>query len=156
VLPVLISAAQATHTGFAFSPVLIGSLILAYGAAITSLGLALATWLPRMSQAIGFTAGLYVVVLITAIPVGKILFGDGPSRAGGGFAAASPFWGVGFSSAVFAGVVGSRHSIGSQACWLLFWIIAYSLSAFGLVVATISTFNRCLGRIDAPWPAEKT
>src|SRR5262245_14351700 len=41
VLPVLIAAAMATHTGFALGPVLIGVLVVAYGAAITSLGLAL-------------------------------------------------------------------------------------------------------------------
>ena len=86
VLPVLIAAALATHTGFALGPVLIGGLILAYGAAITSLGLALATWMPRMGRAIGLTAGLYVVVLIAAVPVGMILFGDGPK----GPAPASP------------------------------------------------------------------
>ena len=143
VLPVLIAAALATHTGFALGPVLIGGLVVAYGAAITSLGLALATWLPRMGRAIGLTAGLYVVVLIGAIPVGMILFGKGPSGAGDGFAAASPFWGVGFSSAVFGGTAGPGHEIGKQAAWLVFWIVAYGLVAFGLLLATLKTFNGC-------------
>ena len=148
VLPVLIAAALATHTGFALAPVLIGGLILAYGAAITSLGLALATWLPRMDRAIGLTAGLYVVVLIGAIPAGTILLGKGPGGARDGFAAASPFWGVGFSSAVFGGTSGRSHEIEKQAGWLAFWIVAYGLVAFGLLLATLKTFNRCLGRID--------
>ena len=148
VLPVLIAAALATHTGFALGPVLIGGLVVAYGAAITSLGLALATWLPRMGRAIGLTAGLYVVVLIAAIPVGMILFGNGPSGAGDGFASASPFWGVGFSSAMFGGTAGPGHEIEKQAAWLVFWIVAYGLVAFGLLLATLKTFNRCLGRID--------
>ncbi len=155
VLPVLIAAALATHTGFALGPVLIGGLVVAYGAAITSLGLALATWLPRMGRAIGLTAGLYVVVLIAAVPVGMILFGKGPSGAGDGFAAASPFWGVGFSSAMFGGTAGPGHEIGKQAAWLVFWIVAYGLVAFGLLLATLKTFNRCLGRIDDPLPAEQ-
>src|SRR5262249_31772979 len=102
VLPVLIAAALATHTGFALGPARIGGLVVAYGAAITSLGLALATWLPRMGRAIGLTAGLYVAVLIGAIPA-RNLFGAGPSGAGDGFASASPLWGVGFSSALFGG-----------------------------------------------------
>src|SRR6185437_14825982 len=76
VLPVLIAAALATHTEFALAPVLIGALVVAYGAAITSLGLALATWLPRMDRAIGLTAGLYVFVLIAAVPVGRIVFSN--------------------------------------------------------------------------------
>jgi ABC-type transport system involved in multi-copper enzyme maturation permease subunit len=148
VLPVLIAAALATHTGFALGPALIGVLILAYGAAITSLGLALATWLPRMSRAIGLTAGLYVVVTIGSIPVGTILFGKGPGGARDGFPAASPFWGVGFSSAVFGGTAGPGHDIGEQAAWLALWIVAYGLVASGLLLATLYTFNRCLGRID--------
>src|SRR3954471_19672714 len=98
VLPVLIAAALARHTGFALGPVLIGGLILAYGAAITSLGLALATWMTRMGRAIGLTAGLYVVVTIASIPLGKILFGSRSHQAGVGFSSASPFWGVGYTS----------------------------------------------------------
>jgi ABC-type transport system involved in multi-copper enzyme maturation permease subunit len=155
VLPVLIAAALATHTGFALGPALIGGLVVAYGAAITSLGLALATWLPRMGRAIGLTAGLYVVVLIGAIPVGTILFGKGPSGARDGIASASPFWGVGFSSAMFGGTAGPGHEIEKQAAWLVFWIVAYGLVAIGLLLATLKTFNRCLGRIDNRLPAEQ-
>ena len=155
VLPVLIAAAMATHTGFALGPVLIGGLVVAYGAAITSLGLALATWLPRMDRAIGLTAGLYVVVLIAAVPVGMNLFGKGPSGASDGFAAASPFWGVGFSSAMFGGNAGPGHEIGRHAAWLVFWIVAYGLVAIGLLLATLKTFNRCLGRIDNRLPAKQ-
>jgi ABC-type transport system involved in multi-copper enzyme maturation permease subunit len=155
VLPALIAAALATHTGFALGPVLIGGLVVAFGAAITSLGLALATWLPRMGRAIGLTAGLYVVVLIAAIPVGMILIGDGPNGAGAGFASASPFWGVGLSSAMFGGTGGPGHDIGEQAAWLVFWIVAYGLVAFGLLLATLKTFNRCLGRIDDSSSHEK-
>ena len=151
-LPVLIAAALATHTGFALGPVLIGGLVVAYGAAITSLGLALATWLPRMGRAIGLTAGLYLVVLVAAVPVGMIFFSNGPSGASDGFAAASPFWGVGFSSALFGGTVGPPHDIRKQAAWLVFWIVAYGLVAFGLLLATLKTFNRCLGRFDGPAP----
>jgi len=127
--------------------VLIGGLVVAYGAAITSLGLALATWLPRMGRAIGLTAGLYVVVTIGAIPA-RNLFGDGPDGAGPGLASASPLWGVGFSSALFGGTAGPQHDISKQAAWLVFWIVAYGLVAFGLLLATLKTFNRCLGRLD--------
>jgi hypothetical protein len=108
-----------------------------------------------MGRAIGLTAGLYVVVLIGAIPLGTILFGKGPIGARDGFAAASPFWGVGFSSAVFGGTTGPRHEIDTQATWLVFWIIAYGLVAIGLLLATLKSFNRCLGRIDNRLPAEQ-
>ena len=155
VLPVLIAAALATHSGFAVGPALIGGLVVAYGAAITSLGLALATWLPRMDRAIGLTAGLYVVVLIGAIPAGTILFGKGPGAAGHGLASASPFWGVGFSSAMFGGTAGPGQDIGEHAVWLVLWIFVYGLVAFGLLLATLRTFNRCLGRLDDSSSREK-
>jgi ABC-type transport system involved in multi-copper enzyme maturation permease subunit len=150
VWPVLLAAALASRTGFALGPALIGGLVLAYGAAITSLGLALATWLPRLDRAIGLTAGLYVVVTIAAVPAGMILLGDGPGESGPGLASASPFWGVGFSSAVFGGAVEPGPGIGQQAAWLVLWIAAYGLVALGLLLATLSTFDRCLGRIDRP------
>jgi hypothetical protein len=128
--------------------VLIGGLVVAYGAAITSLGLALATWMPRMSRAIGLTAGLYVVVLIGAVAAGSLLFGRGTHHDDFGFAAASPFWGVGYSSALFGGSVTSRDDYGRHAAWLAFWIVAYGLVTLGLLLATLKTFNRCLGRVD--------
>jgi ABC-type transport system involved in multi-copper enzyme maturation permease subunit len=152
VLPMLIASAMATHTGFALGPTLIGGLVVAYGAALTSFGLALATWVPRMGRAIGLTAGLYVVVTIGAVFVGNILFGKGPDAAWRGFAAASPFWGVGYSSAVFGGTAGPGDEIEKQAAWLAFWIVAYGLVAFVLLLATLKTFNRCLGRIDGQAP----
>ena len=145
-LPVLLSSALATHTGFALGPVLIGGLVVAYGAAITSLGLALATWVPREGRAIGLTAGLYIVVTITAVPVGMNFLGE----AGPGFASASPFWGVGFSSAKIGGSAGPGQEIGGHAAWLVLWIFVYGLVASGLLLATLKTFNRCLGRVDDP------
>jgi hypothetical protein len=91
-------------------------------------------------------------VTIGAIPVGTILFGKGPSGVRDGFSAASPFWGVAFSSAVFGGTAGPRHDIEKQAAWLALWIVAYGLVASGLLLATLKTFNRCLGRFDGPAP----
>jgi len=157
--PVLVAGFLATHTDFVLAPALIGGLVLAYGAAITSLGLALATWSPRTGWAVGLTAGLYIVVLIGAVAVGSLLFGRGPHHDEFGIAAASPFWGVGYSSALFGGSVAPRDDLGRHAAWLAFWIVAYGLVALGLLLATLATFNRCLGRMDdqpprrAPSPA---
>lgn len=150
VLPMLIAAAMTSRNGFVLGPVLIGGLVVAYGAAITSLGLALATWLPRMDRAIGLTAGLYVVVLIAAVPVGGVLFSNSPHGAGPGLASASPFWGVGYSSAMFGGNAGLGYEIGRHAAWIVLWIVAYGLIAFGLLLATLRTFNRSLGGCDGP------
>jgi ABC-type Na+ efflux pump permease subunit len=148
VLPVLIAAAMATRTRFALGPVLVGGLVIAYGAAITSLGLALATWTSRMGRAIGLTAGLHVIVMIAAIPVGMIFFSSDPGGAAFGVASASPFFGVGYSSATFGGNAGPGHELGRHAAWIAAWIVAYGLVAAGLLLATLKTFNRCLGRTD--------
>jgi ABC-type transport system involved in multi-copper enzyme maturation permease subunit len=155
VSPMAIAAALATHTGFIVGPVLIGGLVVAYGAAITSLGLAFAAWLPQMSRAVGLTAGFYVVVTIAAVPIGMSFFGDGANAAGAGVASASPFWGVGFSSALFGGFADPGRERGGHAAWLVFWIVAYTVVAVGLLWATLKTFNRRLGRLEGPSRAKR-
>lgn len=155
VLPVLIAGSLANHSVSTLAPALIGGLVVAYGAAITSLGLALATWIPRMGRAIGLTTGLYIMTLIGAGLTGMLLFGPSRGSAGFGLASASPFWGVAFSSAVFGEGVGPGPRIGPQAAWVVLWIIVYGLIALGLLVATLATFNRCLGRIDDGSPFER-
>ena len=164
VLPVLIAAALATHTGFALGPVLIGGLVVAYGAAITSLGLALATWLPRMGRAIGLTAGLYVIVLIGAVPAGMTPLRRRPQRCRPRHRRGQPVLGRRLLQRRVRrhGRAGAARS-SKQAAWLVFWIVAYGLVAFGLLLATLKTFNRCLGRLDdssyrekpVPRPARK-
>ena len=151
--PVLVAAALATHAGATPMPVLVGVFLLAYGAALTSLGLALAVWLPRMDRAVGLAAGCHVVVTVAAIAVGMSVLGDGPGEFGPGFASASPFWGVGFSSALCGDVAGSGHGTGTQAGWLVLWTAVYGLAASGLLLATLTTFDRCLGRMKARVPA---
>ena len=42
----------------------------------------------------------------------------------------------------------------TQAAWLVFWIVVYGLVSFSLLLATLKTFNRCLGRIDDASPRE--
>ena len=37
----------------------------------------------------------------------------------------------------------------------MFWLVAYGLVAFGLLLATLKTFNRCLGRLDDSSSHEK-
>ncbi len=150
-VPVLVASALATHTRFAPGPVLIGGLVVAYGAAITSLGLALATWLPRTGHAIGMTAGLYTTLSIAWIP---LTFSFLPGDDGIGIAAGSPPMGVGIYSAVLGGVW-PRQALESQTRWTSFWIVVYGLVAAGLLTATLATFNRCLGRVDGRSPSRQ-
>jgi hypothetical protein len=125
------------------------ALILAYGAAITSLGLALATWMPRMGHAVGTTVGLYTMMCIGWIPLSFVIFGDGPGDEGPGVAAGSPPMGVAIYSSLLAGD-GPGHEFVGQTAWTIFWTLAYGGVALALLLATLGTFDRCLGRIDGP------
>jgi hypothetical protein len=53
---------------------------------------------------------------------------------------------------MFGGNAGPGHEIGRHAAWLVLWIVAYGVIAFGLLLATLKTFNRCLGGFDGPAP----
>lgn len=144
ILPVVLTTALSFHTGHYWGVALMAALILAYGAAITSLGLALATWIPRMGHAAALTVGLYTFMSIAwMIPLTFSVF------HGIGIAVGSPPRGVGIYSALLAGDRPQRE-FGSPSLWTLFWTIAYGGVALALLLATLGTFNRCLGRIDGP------
>ncbi|AMV37876.1 ABC transporter permease [Planctomyces sp. SH-PL62] len=147
--PLVLATVLSSHTGRYWGVALMAALILAYGAAITSLGLALATWIPRMHHAVALTVGLYTSMSIAWIPLSLILFGEGPDDPGHGVAAGSPPMGVGAFSSVLAGK-GAPREFATQTLWTLFWTIAYGGVALALLLATLLTFNRCLGRIDGP------
>ena len=149
ILPVAVGIALSLSTGHWWGVAVLAALILAYGAAITSLGLALATWIPRMGRAVGLTVGLYVLMSLGWIPLSLILFGEGPGSDGEGVAAGSPPMGVGAYSSLLADQ-GPPDEFWGQTVWSVFWTIAYGGVALALLLATLGTFNRCLGRIDDP------
>jgi ABC-type transport system involved in multi-copper enzyme maturation permease subunit len=149
VLPVVLATALSFHTGRFWGVPLLAALILAYSAAITSLGLALATWVPRMGRAAALTVGLYVFMSIAWIPLSFIIFGEGPGDIGDGVSAGSPLTGVATYSEMLANET-PYHELVSQTLWTVFWTIAYGGVALSLLLATLATFNRCLGRIDDP------
>jgi hypothetical protein len=86
---------------------------------------------------------------IVWIPLSLILFGEGPGDAGHGVAAGSPPMGVGAYSSMLAGN-GTPREFATQTLGTLFWTIAYGVVALALLLATLGTFNRCLGRVDDP------
>lgn len=143
-----------TNTPGAWSGFLvIGALVMAQGAALTSLGLALATWRPQVGRAIALSSGTYILVLVGPIPLAHALFGPGGvvsnSRdLASGLSSASPFWGVGYTSSLLDGMGSFRRDYGGQVAWLVFWITVYTLLAAGLLLLTLATFNRRLGRVD--------
>lgn len=146
ILPVLVTTALAFDPGPPWAVPLIAVLILAYGAALTSLGLALATWVPNVGRAAALTVSLYTVMAFAWIPFAMIVFGDNPGDHGPGVAAGSPFLGVGIFSTYLA-EGGTPAEFARQTLWTLFWLLAYSAVAVVLLLATLASFNRCLGRV---------
>jgi ABC-type transport system involved in multi-copper enzyme maturation permease subunit len=124
--------------------VLVTALILAYGAALTSLGLALATRIARPGRAAAWCVTAYVFVTVVPVLVGALLLHQGGGEEMAYFAVACPFWGVGATSAmVQMSEFPSRETFVVSG---LMWISIYFVAAGVLLRRTIATFDRRLGR----------
>ena len=99
-----------------------------------------------MGRAAALTVGLYTFMSIAWIPLTFSVF---PGDDGMGIAAGSPPMGVGAYSSKLAGD-GTPSEFAIQTLWTLFWTVAYGGVALALLLATLGTFDRCLGRIDGP------
>jgi hypothetical protein len=114
------------------------ALVLAYGAAVTSLGLGLATWVPHRGRAVALTVA--VVVLVTAgwsfLGWAAMLFDPYAQY----FAAGSPFFGV---------IDAMNLSWWSGFTWeVAVWAAVYTFAAAALLGATLATSERFLRPMD--------
>jgi ABC-type transport system involved in multi-copper enzyme maturation permease subunit len=145
ILPGLVAAALGSTTGRWPAAVLVVAAVLAYGAALTSLGLALATWVPRLGRAVSGCVSAYVLVAVGIIPLAFVFLRNDEVN-GPGLAMASPFFGVGYFSAYIAETGGPSQNWPACVGWSLFWTVAYAVVAAVLLGATLATFDHCLGR----------
>jgi ABC-type transport system involved in multi-copper enzyme maturation permease subunit len=125
-----------------FMPLLVG-LMLAYGAVVTSLGLALATWIKRFGVAVGLNITTYVLVTGGLTLVLLAAGADATSDAGMVFI--SPWFGVDQVTRVILEHPSFKLPISVGAVFL--WELVYACVAALLLLATECTFDRCLGRI---------
>ena len=127
--------------------VLIFVLILVQGAAIVSLGLALATWIKRPGVAVMISISL-LMASIVCWPLFQSL--RSTVRNEGQFSLGSPFFNIGYSTFVLQAINRNRAgmSLDQHTVWMLGWAIFYGAVALGLYLATRLTFDRCLGRIS--------
>src|SRR5262249_30885803 len=131
ICPGLVAAAIVQRSGRWELAALVVTLYLAYGAAVTSLGLALSTWMRRLDHAValnvtalgGFTFGWFFSAMV--------LFGG---NKGFGIAAASPIIGIAFPTAVVRSITFGewQHIV----FWWPIWIIVYAAIAASLAWAT--------------------
>ncbi len=142
ICPGMLAAVLARDGGRWDGALLIIGLFLAYGAAITSLGLALATWISRIDLAValnvavlgGMTIGWIFVVGVVA-----------PGRKFPGYAAGSPIIGLAFPTFVMQDFQPNEWAA-LRIAWTV-WIIVYLVGASALTALTLLTFNRCFGRM---------
>ena len=146
ILPFWVSFALAVHTWHFIGPFLIATLTLAYGAALTSLGLALATWVRQPGRATAICVSVYVLVTIGSVCLAMLLFPHEQPH-GLGFTMACPFFGTGYFSAMIGGTAGPDQHFLEIVVWAALWQTLYTLAALGLFLATLGSFNRCLGRV---------
>jgi hypothetical protein len=141
------------ESGHWISYLLMLGLIVAYCALITSLGLALATWISRLGRAVAltvsvcvvFSIGWVVLVFLLALPPG--MNDDFLVSTVMG----SPLYGTIFAMLAIASgglqLPGGVNAI-TLAFGTIFWIGIHSGVALLLFMATLASFDRCLGRIS--------
>jgi ABC-type transport system involved in multi-copper enzyme maturation permease subunit len=143
ICPGVVAAVLSREGGRWEGTVMIVGLFAAYGAAVTSLGLALATWMRRLDYAValnvavlgGVTLGwLFIVALIE------------PRGGAIGVAAASPIMGIMFPT--LAMNFFTSHEWHVLVGWWCFWIAVYVAISLALAWAVVKTFDRCLGRVS--------
>ena len=115
--------------------------VLSCGAAVTSLGLAMATWCPRLGRAVGLTVSLYLLVTVGWLFLIVAIRNGFESR---GLMMGSPWFWSGMMTALVR--PGTRTTSGPRP---ICWTLAYALTALLLLAATLATFNRCLGRVES-------
>jgi hypothetical protein len=142
-LPAVVAIAHAFARDRWVGVALAAGMVLAQGAAITSLGIALATWVPRVDRALILSATMSVIVTVAWAPL-AFLFFQGNSLSLG-LASASPLLGVALLTTSMVQASNAEWSV--RAGWAAFWIITFSAAAIGLLWAALASFDRCVGRI---------
>jgi ABC-type transport system involved in multi-copper enzyme maturation permease subunit len=145
-LPALIVASLALRTGrwgLARLEILV---ILAQGASLTSLGLALATVVRRPGLAVTLSALCYMVLAVGWL---MLIAAVVPSGSALGLAVASPLYGAMYLSAGVA----ADHYWNAADCWFwgTFWLVVHAAAAVGLFMATQASFDRRVGRVPQTW-----
>jgi ABC-type transport system involved in multi-copper enzyme maturation permease subunit len=129
------------------APALVVGLILATGAALTSLGLVMATWISRLDRAVMATVSVYVLLAL-GWPIAVGFLHPEENTTGMGLMSASPFMGVAVTGSAMLNrnmpVMVDRYR--PQVAWATFWVLFFLTVAALLLKLELSRFNRKLGR----------
>jgi hypothetical protein len=131
-------------------------LILAYGAGITSLGLALATWVSRLGRAVAICVTTVVVLSIGWVFLLMVLC---QPNIGMYLAMGSPVFGIALATIAVSSephIFPGAEIFQLGVCTLL-WIMIHDKISTLLFEATVATFDRCMERVreteGSPIPA---
>jgi ABC-type Na+ efflux pump permease subunit len=151
--PVLLSAGLLIHAGTWSQYLLLIGVILGYGAVITSLGLALATWVSRLGRAIALCVTAYVVFSI-GWPILIVL--TWKESSGPGLLMGCPAIGTFIATALVGPIphFGPRERLEEYPAALTIWMMFDLALAAALFARTCTTFDRHLGRMPetSRWP----
>jgi ABC-type transport system involved in multi-copper enzyme maturation permease subunit len=141
-LPTIVAMAHASAQNRWIGVVLVAALVLAQGTAVTSLGIALATWVRRVDRALILSAIVMVIVIVAWVPLWLVIFQA--NSVGLGMASASPLLGIGIITSSMAQANPAEWSL--RVNWAVAWILIYGALGLGLLWAALNSFDRCVGR----------
>ncbi len=157
-LPGLLAFGLAWKHGNSMEVIFLLAEIAAYGALITSLGLALATRTARLSTAVCTSIMAYVMLTVATFFILAVVVRDPPGERMFAF---SPFGGpailtldianngVGPREPSWAAVRRFRPLLFVRYGWETFAIVVYGTAALMLYRSTLRAFDRCLGRASS-------
>jgi hypothetical protein len=143
-LPGVVAVAHAIPSGRWLGVPLVVATILAQGAAVTSLGIALAIWVPRLDRALTLSAAAAVFFTVAWIPLMFVLCRNDKTLAMG-LASGSPLFGIGLFTSEM--VDASPADWPRHVSWAAYWILASSMAALALLGVALASFDACAGRI---------
>jgi ABC-type transport system involved in multi-copper enzyme maturation permease subunit len=151
----LTALAVATQSGRYGGVALVVGVVLTYGAALSSLGLALSTWVPQVGRAATLGVAAHVLVTVGWFFLIILMMPGAPGFLGPGMGSASPFLAVFFTTLAMHPELKTNWS--EVVGWEVFWMVIELLATAVLLAATLATFDRCLGRISgSPGPTAST
>ena len=142
VLPATVAALSAWNRGHWSLALLFVFYLVSAGAAWTSIGLALSLRVPRLGRAVSAAVGLYAFVSLAWAVL--VLTEVGNTALGVGLSQVSPFYGPFYFT---YGITWPGY-IDNQIEWGLCWTLANTAIAILVLLATLATCDRYLGRVS--------